>query len=211
MATYYNGINGPFIGKVGTVVGYILNGKPVMRGLRKHKRTGKEPDEEANQFTFRDLHHWLHPLIDFLRVGFKNYGKSHAYNGAKSYNRIHAMEIVEETEVFNPSKVLVSYGDLPMPENLAVQLTESGLECTWTIPAVSDFSADYDQLMLLAYDDQAGKARMKLTGQFRNAGRDVLQLRHFSEPGNSFHVFAAFVASDRSRVSNSRYMGVFAF
>ena len=46
MARYYNGILGPFRGKVGTVVGYLWNGKPCMRA---YKRIVKNPRTEAQQ------------------------------------------------------------------------------------------------------------------------------------------------------------------
>ena len=46
MARYYNGILGPFHGKVGTVVGYLWNGKPCMRA---YKRIVKNPRTKAQQ------------------------------------------------------------------------------------------------------------------------------------------------------------------
>ncbi|MGX8712677.1 MAG: DUF6266 family protein, partial [bacterium] len=44
MATYKNGIMGPFNGKVGTVVGYMWNGKYCMRA---YNRNVKNPRTEA--------------------------------------------------------------------------------------------------------------------------------------------------------------------
>lgn len=46
MAVYRNGIMGPFNGKVGTVVGYMWNGKCCMRA---YNRNVKNPGTEAQQ------------------------------------------------------------------------------------------------------------------------------------------------------------------
>jgi hypothetical protein len=59
--------------------------------------------------------------------------------------------------------------------------------------------------MMLAYNIESGHAYYKITGQFRSVGEDTLPVS--GAPGN-FHVYAAFNAADRSRQSDSVYLGV---
>jgi hypothetical protein len=59
--------------------------------------------------------------------------------------------------------------------------------------------------MLLAYDIENAVVSMKLTGQFRQAGEDSLPI--YKMKGRTYHIYVAFISADRSRVSNSVYMG----
>jgi hypothetical protein len=59
--------------------------------------------------------------------------------------------------------------------------------------------------MLLAYNDANKEKAIKLTGQFRNSGSDVLALP--DRPGSSYHIYLAFTAHDRNRQSHSVYLG----
>jgi hypothetical protein len=75
----------------------------------------------------------------------------------------------------------------------------------------------YDQAMLLAYDIENEDACMKITGQFRQLGEDVLQV-HYPKISNpeekkkaTFHCYLAFIAADRSRQSDSIYLGEITF
>ena len=75
MARLINGINGPFVGKAGAVIGYTVNGVGYMKGLYK-KRTKKPKEGEAlNRKKFAAAQAWLQPVTDFVRVGFKGYNE----------------------------------------------------------------------------------------------------------------------------------------
>jgi hypothetical protein len=64
----------------------------------------------------------------------------------------------------------------------------------------------YDQAMLLAYDCETGKMIMQLPGQFRSSGADELKLGQ--DKKQNYHVYIGFLAHDRSRQSNSVYLGM---
>ena len=53
MGTYSNGIMGPFNGKVGTVVGYIWNGKYCMRAYKKNVRNPRTEAQTAHRSLFK--------------------------------------------------------------------------------------------------------------------------------------------------------------
>ena len=52
MARMTNGINGPFTGKIGAVIGYTVNGIWYMKGLYKKRTKAPTPGELLNQKKF---------------------------------------------------------------------------------------------------------------------------------------------------------------
>jgi hypothetical protein len=202
MARLINGINGPFIGKVGAVVGSSWKGIPYIKTASERTKRVSE-DEKKNREKFKKAQYWLQPLLDFVRQGFKGYTPTvEGFVAAKSYLLKNAIEKTDKGFFINPSLMKVSFGDLPLPDNIRVQLLDNTLlQFSWEEP---NKNHRYDQAMLLAYNIEKGKANMKLTGQFRSMESDSLSLKH--EPG-IYHVYIAFVAADRSRQSHSVYLG----
>jgi hypothetical protein len=203
MATLPEGIHGTPKGKIGTIIGSSWKGKPYIK-VRSRTRTKKRSDEEKfNQDKFALLHEWLRPILIFLRAGFKGYdGRLEGYNAAKSYNLKNAFTGEPGKQQLDPSKILVSYGSLPN-SNVSCELVGNEFHFTWDPPATHDVTGS-DQVMLLVYDPETNHRHWNTTGELRKTGRDVLRL-----PGaGSYHVYAAFTAHDRSRQSNSVYLGV---
>jgi hypothetical protein len=210
MAKFSQGLFGAFVGKVGPVVGSTWKGIPYMKAKSAHRTSRKGPNEGLNQNKMADVHAFLQPIINFLRQGFKGYTPTvEGYNAAKSYNLLHAFDGEKyEPKVLNPSKVLVSHGTLPLPENIRVSVIDhQQLKFEWDIPP-KDYDRDTDQVMLLAYNPEKNLVDMKLLGQFRSVGSDSLELHKLKE-GDSCFVWVAFVAGDRGRQSRSLYLGDF--
>src|SRR5450755_3151065 len=178
MARIPNGIQGPVQGKVGTVIGSSRNGIPYIKGLYKNRTKSVSKKELANRKKFAAAQSWL----------LKN-----SFVPDASGLRI------------DPALVKLSFGNLPLPANLAVNLTETGdLKFTWD-PAYKDGTDRSDQIMMLAYDVEKSHAVFNTTGQLRSTGTDILTLDRTY--GKNFHVYAAFNAYDRSRQSDSVYLG----
>ncbi len=197
---------GSVSGKVGTVVIATWNGIPYMRSL-PGRRTGRISErEQANRDKFKKAQLWLKPLVHFVRIGFKNYSPTvRGFNAAKSLLMKNAMEKTDTGFVIHPSKVMVSWGDLPLPENLRMGEVENNKLPIYWEPGVKDWRSSHDQCMLLAYNVERKIDLMVLNGQFRDTGSDVLTL--ITQPGDTWHIYAAFISADRSRLSNSVYLG----
>jgi hypothetical protein len=205
MARLINGIMGPIHGKVGTVIGSSRNGVPYIKGLYKDRTLRVSKKELYNRKKFAASQAWLSPLKDFVRVGFKGYSeRSQGFIAAKSWLLKNAFKSDGDGLQIDPALVKVSSGDLANPKDIAVSQTETGhLIFTWN--SADDGSNPSDQIMMLAYDVEKGYAMIKTTGQFRSAGTDILK----TEPrnGTNFQVYVAFNAADRSRQSESIYLG----
>lgn len=206
MAKLLNGINGPIRGKVGTVVGSSWKGIDYIKAKYKPRTKNITNKEKGNRSKFSMAQYWLKPLKDFVRQGFKGYTPTvEGFVAAKSYLMKNAMEGSGAESVINPSLVKVSHGDLPVSENISVsRIADDQFQFTWDtkIPAGA---SEKDQVMLLAYDIKSEFATWSLTGQFRSTGSDILRVQYIK--GSTYLVYAAFVAADRSRQSNSIYLG----
>ncbi len=103
-----------------------------------------------------------------------------------------------------PERVKVSLGDLPLSADLTVSLiNDRKLQFTWA-PDHLETASGKDQLMLLVYHPESRTAIYEIHGAFRETGTQVISLvSDFIE--KTIHVYAAFVAADRSRQSESVY------
>ena len=208
MATYQNGIQGSFSGKVGSVVGCSWKGIPYLRSLPK-KRTGKiSAAEAANRQRFALAQQWLKPLLPFVRQGFQQYSERvEGYIAAKSYLWHHAM--IQENGLWKivPENMLVSFGALLGIENGVVTYDAEHQELVFTWDnQVSSTGRQFDQVMLLAYEPVSAYVFFQCTGTFRKTGEDRLAIdpQVFSQP---VLLYMAFVSADRQSQSNSTFLG----
>jgi hypothetical protein len=207
MATYSDGINGKFRGKVGTVIGSSWKGIPYMKSLHAKRTIPAHKNEQLNRNKFTMAHRWLQPVTDFVRAGYKGYTPTmEGFLAAKSYLLKNAFEGEGTDMVINPALMNVSYGDLPLPENIiAAKTAPNELQITWDGSKNSGPHAR-DQVMMLAYDIENGKATFNITGQLRYVGVDTLFISP-AIPERTYHIYVAFVAADRTRQSASVYLG----
>lgn len=205
MARYTNGIHGPFSGLVGTVVGASRNGKPYMRSRPSKRTIPPTPKEAANRRKFALAQKWLAPIVDLVREGFRGYSeKSEGFIAAKSYLLKNAVEGEGEKMVINPALVKVCYGDLPLPDNIIAEHAGNGqIKFSWDTVNTPDGRWS-DQVILLAYDIERGNALRILHGQLRMNGSDVLEMYGYK---GTVHLYIAFESADRSRRSESVYLG----
>lgn len=205
MAKIKNGLNGQVSGKVGNLVYSSWYGIPYVKRapVRRAKPT---KNEQGNWNMFSWTQKWLQPMQPFLKVGFKNYKPTvHGINAAKSYLYQFALTKDGENSSIDPALMQVSYGSLGLADNIQVELVSgTELHYTWD-PASGKDKAPNDQVMLLAYNIEGKQAAMSVEGQFRKTGSDSLDLTHYKK--GTFHVYVAFLASDRSRQSHSMYLG----
>lgn len=202
MARIKNGILGPYVGTIGPVVGTSRNGVHYLKSRPKRRRRKRESGEKLNQDKFSVVHYWLQPLIDYLREGFKG-SQSGAYNAAKSYALKHAVKEDSGKWKVDPSLIKISQGTLPIPDDIKVTRDENNvLQFSWGISPSGGSS--YDQVMVVAYNGhkEFGKER----GQFRSNLGDTLELGKSSTA--KYHIYISFIADDRSRQSESVYLGL---
>jgi hypothetical protein len=204
MAKFVEGEGTPFSGNLGAVTGSSWRGIRYVK-KRSRRRTKKASiKEEQNRSKFKKAHFWLQPLLNFVKEGFKDYSqKSFGFNAAKSHLLKNAIEGVAPDFTINPALVKVSAGDLPLSDNLIAEKDgNEKIMFKWNPDTPN--TDPFDQVMLLAYDvTDKHYVFSRTTGQLRYIGTDTLLVI----AGHKYHLYLAFNAADRSRRSDSVYLG----
>lgn len=207
MARIKNGILGGFSGKLGTGVGYQLPGGDFVRSL-PIRRAKPTKNELVNRAKFKLVQDCLHPLKSFLKVGFNNYGtKTGGYRSAVSYTRKIALVSDDAGFYIDPALLKVSGGDLPQAESPVATFEDPlHIKFTWDATNIT-YKYASDQAMLVIFDRKDKKVMTRiLNGVFRNAGTQTVELPPTFK-GKEVDAYIGFVAADRSRQSDSQYLG----
>lgn len=208
MATFKQGINGGFTGKVGSVIGYQLNGKWVMKGLPKPSPKNKKGtvQQKACRSGFTKMQHFLKPLIIFIRVGYNLESKLRmmtVHNAAKSYNMLNALDANGDIDC---TKICLTFGSLIGAENPSVVKDDAGLHFRWENNAANNWVRENDQVMVIAYNVIAQRAYFKLSGARRSDGMETIEIPAF-EKDNELHTWISFIADNRQSIAMSSYTG----
>ena len=203
-----SGVYGPMIGKVGQVVWYKLKGQTVARGVGD-RIAPKTANEIKAGKKHRELIEFFKRTQEFIRRGFTGAAMDTKYNYhnlAMSYNRANAMNPSNEVAEILYQKMLLSQGNLLVPQNPSVAVVGSSLQFSWEYPSDSGFEYRNNRVMLLVYFPDEHNSHTELSGAKRAELTDSLNL-HPTELTKTMHVYMAFGAHDSLDVSDSVYVG----
>lgn len=209
MATFKDGINGPFRGKVGSVVGYQWKGIWVMRSLPRPIRNRKWSERQlANHAKMRIMQEFLGANQVFVRRGFglvPEIERMSAYNAAMSYNKKNAIKGEFPDLEIDYNNIVFAKGNLPGQDDIEFKQHGGKLEFTW-VPSKDNSARKDDQIMiLLTYKGQSSPDGI-VSGARRYEGKETVSLIHLKS-GIELHIYVAFIADDRKQVSDSMYLG----
>jgi hypothetical protein len=209
MARLVNGVFGGISGKAGDFEGFIRNGIAYVRARRR--KTTKAPTEKvlANRRNMAIVTDFLTTMTPFVRVGFslKAHGQTFsAFDAAKSYHMLHALEGDYPNASIRYSAVLLCEGNMPKPLNPVVSPLPDGLQFSWDPSSGLNSYEQIAQTMLLVHSPDLNKSFYRIGGAGRLEGQDKLILPEESR-GLQLQAYMAFVGFDRLRISNSVYLG----
>jgi Family of unknown function (DUF6266) len=208
MAILYGGINGPFSGKVGAVVGYKWKNKSVMRGLPSTRKGGPSPLQIQQHAKFRLMNAFLNPLTKFLNITYNNFAVDMSgYNKAFSYNVKNAIGGVYPEFMIDYPMVLVSRGDLPNVQstNISSPIAES-LKFSWTDNSGKGKAKSTDMAFAAVYNEENVQWSYEMNLSARNAGECIMDLSKFKT--KVVHSYFGFVSADGKEVTDSIYTGL---
>src|SRR5450432_1094883 len=209
MGKFYSGINGPFSGKVGAVVGYLYKGIPVMRGLPKRTKPST-PNELNQQARFRLMNNFLTNLNDLLNITFAHLAvRMTGRNKAFSYNLKNAITGLRPDLAIDYGMVLLSRGDLPAAESPSVTSPSSGvLEFSWTDNSGKGKALKADKVFVALYHPETGFWYAQMDLATRADGKCNLEMPKTGFEGKSVHAYLGFMAANGKDASNSVYLGI---
>jgi len=115
MATINEGINGPFSGKVGSVIGSSWRKIHYIKGMHKIKSSKRKPSQKqaVQQYKFKLLNQFFSPMASVLDVGFRGFtDRATGKNVAFRYNYDHAFVADGDQIKLNYPVLKFSHGSL---------------------------------------------------------------------------------------------------
>ncbi|MES2873125.1 MAG: DUF6266 family protein [Daejeonella sp.] len=207
MGRLINGPNGPFIGKAGSYIGYVVNGVGYIKGNYRRRTKAPTEDEAFNREKFAVAQRYLRPLINYVRPGFKGYNpRFQGFAAAKSYLMRNALKVIDRKIVIDPALVKICFGNLHLPDNIKCEFQEPNLmRVSWDPSGIGAS----DQAMVLFHNSEAGHPYGNVYGNYRKSGEENILVEN--SHGTTLHGYLAFITEDRSRQSDTVYLGKFEF
>lgn len=210
MGSLNNGLFGGFSGRVGNLVGYMLNGKSIVRTIGKSNKPLTSA-RKANCEQMTVVNDFLKANLDFIRSGFKLITAGtdkNFYNAAVSYNKKHATQGSYPGISMDYRKALVSMGNLLIADKAEISSNEEGVEFKWEVPADLPQERRNDRAMLLIYFPDSGTCSYMLSGARRHEGREVLYIpKKLTE--SHMEAYISFMNDDGTEISDSVHAGSF--
>jgi len=206
MATYNNGILGPFSGKIGNVVGSSWNGIPVIKAKPVRKNFEVSALQQLQRARFQLIMNFLQPLTELLNQTFKKsaVGMS-CLNKALSENR-HAVSGDYPAMAIDFPKIVMSKGKLPLGEPPILVSPEAGkLLLTWKTGDGINRLLTAGSAFIAAYCEEFNRW---IFGQYQIAdsmNSFLLNVAPFN--GKQVQTYIGFISKGSQRFSESRYMG----
>lgn len=207
MGKIYQGILGPFSGKVGTVVGSIRKGQGYMRGLAASKKDARTESQLAQRAKFAITQKLLKGITPYLRVGYRgNTDTATPYNVATSKNVKLCIAGKYPSLGFDPSKLVLSEGSLEGVEIYAASIKNNVATFTWTDNSDEQSANMNDFAMPMVYNFSKCKAIYSLEKASRVDGNTTLDIPA-SWKNDKLSCYIAFAAVETNAVSDTIYIG----
>jgi hypothetical protein len=209
MARLNNGFLGGFVGIVGNLEGYMLNGRQIIRSRRT--KSTKPPTEKQLGWRqkMKQTHEFLRPFADFVKVGFTyvTTGKDPTpYAAAVGYQLKHVFRGEYPNYTIDYAQVRLTEGPISIEGiDAAVTIQDNKLVFTWTPDRSYEHSND--RVMLLGYSPALSEAVYKLCGEKRITGTDVLKLPDETWRGKTIETYLSFISENGIKCTNSIYLG----
>ena len=204
------GIMGPFFGKVGTVIGYDLNGQHIMRGLAQKSFVAPTDLVLNNRGKLTLINKFIKKMRGFIKMAFVPEARGTTknwHNLVIQYNNPHAIKgVYPDLEIDYP-KVVLSRGELAQPANAVVEIVKEGIKFSWDVN--DDNKNNDDQAMMMLYFPEDSSAKFETGGAKRKTGSDVIKIDKEDLVGKTIETFISFTSNDRLQFSNSLYTGRF--
>ncbi|MEN5054021.1 DUF6266 family protein [Sphingobacterium kitahiroshimense] len=180
--------------------------------ISNKKETQSEPNKAKSiQLGFKLVRYFLNPLNLLIQIGFatRKKGKT-ALGKAMSHHLRNALKGEYPNMTIDPTKAKISEGTLAPLMLEQVERTGDFISVKWLLP--DGFFPDQcnwdDELILCAYDVEAGNAAINEQQVIRKDARMTLELPSVLR-GKQVHLYLMLHDRDKRMVSNSKYLGKF--
>jgi len=208
MGKLLNGINGPFSGKVGTAVGDMWKGLPVIRAKPRRRTSGFSPPGITAAGEILAHERIPETLIPLLNQTFRpEAAHLTGYNKAFSYNVKNAITGVHPELAIDYPVVLLGKGDLPNTVSpSATSSVADSLDFNWTDNSGKGRALATDQAFAAAYNEELKQWEYSLNLATRSAGSCTMNIKWIS--GNPLQTYLGFISADGKEITDTVYTGL---
>ena len=208
MGNIVQGILGGFIGKVGTVVGSVRDGKAYMRSVG-YRNTKTATEGQLNQRRkFGVLKRLISPLTPAFAIGFRN-----LCSGSKPQNvafgLLYSSGVVGDAPDFEVdySKLVVSDGNLISFNNLQVNSVSRTIKAVWSDNSDVDGLDPDDQVYMVVLLPEVDLVYI-IGGDVVRSSGSISYTVHEMLPAQKAHVYLFMAAVSSTKVSKSFHFEV---
>ena len=208
MGILKNGILGPMQGKIANVVGYDLNGQPILRTIGKRTKPLTDKQKNTNQ-QMKVIMDFIKGMKPLLQTGFNPLAKGttcNYHNLTIKYNLPNAVTGFYPNVYVDYANFVISKGNLPQPVSPAMTFNDDKIVVTWDTSQLQ-WPENTDRIMILAYAPATKAQTFTYSGAMRNAGQESLLIPAHMQ-NQLLHVYISFVSDDRTRAADSLYLGI---
>jgi len=209
MGTIKEGINGPFRGKAGSVIGSRWRKINYIKGLprKKERRKPSQPQAEART-KFALLNRFLDPLSQLLEASFGSFtSRATGRNAAFSYNYDHAFTTVDGDVQLNYPELRFSHGSLVTAGDERAWVADGMLHVSWDPNTYGMGGEQDDKACVFVYN--VGYQRfLPITEATRQDGaaRTVTSKPNIDQ--TELHVWLLFMDKLKKRASKTVYIPI---
>jgi hypothetical protein len=199
---------GVISGKIGQIAGAKWKGINYVRVIPGSVAQPNTDKQLAQRGKFAAAMHFLHPLTEFLKIGWKNFAvKMTAMNAAMSYTVKHAVLGTYPTFTIDYPNVLVSKGNMPGALNqVAASIVAGTVHFTWDDNS-DEVGAYATDTTLLVLSNPGKNQAVYFAGLAERADGTQTVTVPNSFSGDLVHCYISFQSVDGFELSNSKYAG----
>ena len=200
---------GGFTGRIGDVIGYIVNGVQYVRNAPKKRTRSVTPAQIIQRKRFSLMTKFLAPLTSFMNEVHKyHFYRKTGYSKLFSLNYREALTGQYPDFAIDYRRIRLTTGSLSGPVQMHVYCSGRGvLNFNWKDNSCDERdSSPFDLLYLAFYDEDKKIWEIRKNIALRE---DIFLTIHLDDHrGNLLQIYGGFISADNRRVSNSHYLGM---
>lgn len=206
MARIDNGILGAFTGKVGSVVGYIRKGRPVLRSrpATKGKKNKGTPAQQMARMRFGVLRKFVRKMVPAMTIGFRSRLDREMVH-CVGFSELWGRGVVGEAPdcTLDYSKVVVSSGYWAGLSDAEVRSEGNEIIASWNPEIVATPAEEDDEVYLAVYSEEENREVWVCKPVERRDG----QIRT-TKPKGEVHCWLFAGSTRNNKTSTSQYFKI---
>lgn len=203
--------NGKLSGTIGNLIHYENNGEQCIRIKGAEYNDANTEVQQSHRGKIRQSGQFLKECKRIIKIGFQASDKNNYFNEANSYMYYNCFRREDSKDYLDFSKVKISRGNIPAPEDCSIVLSGNKLEIKWRPYNKYERAFKSDHAVVMLYDSE-GKSHNFTEAALRSDSSAQIEI-----PKNAIyplHVWMFFhnpgfnVGESKDKISDSVYLGI---